>query len=463
MKKIVISLLVLSSLFVSCNKPQSSNLNSSENQSSEESSQVSSNLYENSSDVTSESTSQSSINTEISSESVSQSTSSDISSEISSEISSVNSSENTSENISSSSTISSESSINKTYTITWKNDNGDILEVDNDVIQGSFPSYNSSVPAKTQNGNIIYVFSGWTPSLSEVVCDTVYTATYTEFNNQGLTEGLNPVVSNDGKTIKYGYYPQTNVNNQSLITTLNGLTPLENGWVLYEGNFYTKSKASVYNNETYSFDNGASIVNGNSYWFKCEPIEWDIVSVNNGKYYVVSSLLLDTSKYYDNYLNRIIGGNLVYANNYNESSVRSFLNNEFYNTAFALNNSNIQEVYVDNGTSTSNSTTNPYSTLNTLDKVYLLSYSDYLNINYGFASENGLSSTRTCKTTDYCRASGAWVNTSKNYLNNGTYWTRTATSEYYYCAWNVNSGGYLSEYAVDGTNHCIRPAITIAL
>ena len=46
---------------------------------------------------------------------------------------------------------------------------------------------------------------------------------------------------------------------------------------------------------------------------------------------------------------------------------------------------------------------------------------------------------------------------------NGSYWTRSSTDEYSYCAWNVNSSGYLSKYAIDGNNHCIRPAIQITL
>ena len=45
----------------------------------------------------------------------------------------------------------------------------------------------------------------------------------------------------------------------------------------------------------------------------------------------------------------------------------------------------------------------------------------------------------------------------------GSYWTRSATSEYYYTAWNVNSGGYLSTYTVDDASHCVRPCITISI
>ena len=46
---------------------------------------------------------------------------------------------------------------------------------------------------------------------------------------------------------------------------------------------------------------------------------------------------------------------------------------------------------------------------------------------------------------------------------NGTYWTRSASSSFSYAAVNINSAGFISEYAVDGTSHCIRPSINISL
>ena len=101
---------------------------------------------------------------------------------------------------------------------------------------------------------------------------------------------------------------------------------------------------------------------------------------------------------------------------------------------------------------------------NTLDKVFLPSYKDYINTSFGFENDvNNVSSSRECKTTDYSRAMGAWSNEESKYLNNGTYWTRSPSSEYKYTSWIVNSAGYLTNYAVDGTSHCVRPAITITL
>ena len=272
-----------------------------------------------------------------------------------------------------------------------------------------------------------------------------------------------PVFSSDNKTVQYGYYPQSYVSDANLVNTLNALEKSNvNNWTLYEGSYYVKEVAKVYNNESYTFDDGTAIVNGNEYWFKCEEIVWNVLSNDNGTYSLVSSKLLDTYSYYNSYSNRTIDNSIVYANNYKHSDIRTWLNNDFASKAFALDNSYLSLLTVNNEANTTASLTNKYACDNTSDYVTLLTYQDYLNASYGFDVNSGeQSKTRECKTTDYARAKGAWYNTNTNYLYNGTYWTRTPSDKYYYCAYNVNSSGYLSNYTVDGDSHCVRPSISI--
>lgn len=389
----------------------------------------------------------------------------------SSESSSSASYSSSSEEVASSESISSENHISsseevvfKKYTVTWKNDDGEILEVDNEVNEGSIPSYDGLTPSKESNGNISYKFSGWTPTLSEVTCDITYTATYLEIDDSNWVEGVNPVLSSDGKSIEYGFYPQSVVSDENVITELNKLTVSINSWYEYQGEYYTKVKASVYNNEGYKFDNGTSITNGKDYFFKCEPIKWSVLKVEGGNYFLLSSVLLDAHNYYNNYDERTINEVNISSNNYQHSSIREWLNFDFYNLAFGLSKDYIIQANVDNSASTTNMDDNKYICENTMDKVYLPSYQDYINTSYGFDNDvSNTSSTRACKTTDYSRTVGAWSNETKDLLNNGTYWTRSPSSEFYYTSWVVNSSGYLSNYAVDGTSHCVRPCITISL
>jgi hypothetical protein len=65
------------------------------------------------------------------------------------------------------------------YMITWTNENGDVLEIDNNVVKNTIPIYNSVTPTKTATAQYAYTFSGWTPEIAPVTADTTYTATFT--------------------------------------------------------------------------------------------------------------------------------------------------------------------------------------------------------------------------------------------------------------------------------------------
>jgi len=320
-----------------------------------------------------------------------------------------------------------------TYTITWLNDNGDVLEIDNDVREGEMPSYDGDIPTKSGD-DVIYVFDGWSPSISEVTEDATYTATYKSYTGDEL-DGVIPQLSSDGKSVEYGLYPQSCVNDSSLIAKLDVLEPTVNNWYYYEGNYYFKDKASTFNGLGYLFNDKVPIVNEKEYWFKCEVITWDVVKVNDGIYTLVSNIIIDAKVYYKDYEARVIEGNTILPNNYQYSDIREFLNNEFYNNIFILNNHYVKESLIGNNE----------------DKVYLLSEEEYALYT---APE------RKCYATDYVRSRGIWCNEEFNYTT--TYWTRSASKEFDYSAININSNGYISDYVVDG-RHGVRPSVSITI
>lgn len=269
--------------------------------------------------------------------------------------------------------------------------------------------------------------------------------------------GIDPVIDPSSNTLTYGLYPQKHVSDGDLIASLDGLaSPEGNGWYLLDGSYYAKRTARPYNSD-YSFDDGAEIVYGKDYWFKCEPITWRILSSSSGEYSLVSTLLLDAHCYYSSLSSRTIDGKTVYPNNYEHSDIRAWLNGDFYSSAFSLGDSNILAAAVGNSASTTDSGSNPYACSDTLDKVCLLSYQDYMNAAY-FADD----SARQCRTTDWARACGAYGYTgSSDLYNNGWYWTRSPHSSNSRSAWGVRYSGYLYAYNVYYSSSSVRPSLRI--
>ena len=66
----------------------------------------------------------------------------------------------------------------RTYTVTWVNDDGSVLETDEDVPYGTIPEYNGETPTKDPTEAVYYYFDGWSPEVSEVTGDATYTAMY---------------------------------------------------------------------------------------------------------------------------------------------------------------------------------------------------------------------------------------------------------------------------------------------
>ena len=241
--------------------------------------------------------------------------------------------------------------------------------------------------------------------------------------------------------------------------------------------FYVTAESSLSN--SYQYNNGYST--STAYWFKYEPLSWQILTQTSGQALLLCATVIDAQEYYSSVLYTAFshnGGN-GYANDYSLSNIRKWLNETFYNVAFSsTEKSKIITVTVDNSAKSSNpsgasaywnSGSNSYVCSNTSDKVFLLSEEEVTNVDYGFYAydvvdpsrskleEDGkLARGRTA--SDYAMCQGCWVNNK----GIGNYWLRSPYCDAPNCAHGVENNGmiYYGDY-VTSVNYGVVPAIKI--
>lgn len=308
----------------------------------------------------------------------------------------------------------------------------------------------------------------------------------------------------NGDIIEFGWYPQLQVTDSSLITALNA----DDGeWISYgyysgtgtlqDGNMtagdYMRYKDVIYGSNKYrgvvfdtyrpirtgyistnSTDMAEQYTNGYTtstvYWFKYEPIEWRVLDPDTGM--VMSETILDSQAYNNYILSSNITGTsdddacwgdsskTYYSNNYANSSIRTWLNEDFYNTAFSsAQQSIIQYTRLDN--SAYDSIYSEYDSQTTNDKIYLLSWDDMFRTEYGFSPDCGEDDTkRIAQESDYAKCQGLHVN---KYSENSTWYLRTAGHRSMYTCCVASGGSVHTNTSTNYTLYGIRPALNFNL
>ncbi len=301
------------------------------------------------------------------------------------------------------------------------------------------------------------------------VCTVCGEAAHNYVNNICTVCGKSNLYSVEDGYIFFGTYPQSQVTDKTVIGKLTdqaGSLPDDNnaaGWTSYgyymngevanymwytdlildnekyRGVYFTSYRGKATDvgssaNNSYQDDNGYIL--STVYWFKYEPIKWRILSESNGEALILCEMIIDSQAYSaqgDYYV--IVNDNKVYANNYMHSDIRTFLNDDFYNTAFSsLQKELILLTSVDNSersTNPDNDATyfndgaNQYACENTNDFVFLLSEQEITTSTYGFSTSLGSTDIRIKQTTAYTQCQGAFVATG-DFEGNGVWWLRSA-------------------------------------
>lgn len=292
-------------------------------------------------------------------------------------------------------------------------------------------------------------------------------------------DGLNPVrYTREGKYIYFGYWPQTLERDENVVAKLNemaGTPPLPRdkanpyNWESHEGTTYMWQKIVIYNGTKYLgvqmneyrasgidalyddiTDNGYYRLN--VYWFKYEPIKWRILTTNANSAFIMSDIALDffsmqpdrKSEIRDDLLASYNNSTGVpdgtYANNWEYSFIRSWLNETFYNEVFnKLQKEIIQTTHLDNSARSSNPNEYPEyygygenagknkyadQCKDTDDKIFLLSLRDVTTAAYGFNKDvKAEDPARNLKASDFAKFHGVSMgNTQKDYV---TWYTRS--------------------------------------
>lgn len=244
-----------------------------------------------------------------------------------------------------------------------------------------------------------------------------------------LPEGTDGTAGTSGVYVLFGDFPQTIKASDVAIDESDSITVGSN--IYYagsDGKYYAKVEENGYSTD-YQYSDGTQVAKKNTdapnyLYFKVEPIKWRVLTDDySGKKLLLAENSLIAHKF---------GGSAN--NNYAESEIRSYLNDEFFNTAFTETARNsIAQTNVDNSIDTAtepgSSQTAPtsYICVDTIDKVFLLSESEVTNSTYGFptATTTGSDSLRIRLTTDYAKANYAQGDSANTSSPGGVWWLRS--------------------------------------
>jgi uncharacterized repeat protein (TIGR02543 family) len=326
-----------------------------------------------------------------------------------------------------------------------------------------------------------------TVTVMDLLCEKVYSAPALATDSYGTS----------GTYVYFGVWPQTikadGVNVDTNTTKTMGAATYYLG---SDGYWYAKVTAAPYNNATnYTFTDGTPVTKDSVYYFKVEPIKWRVLET--GKL-LAESILANVAYYPYQNVDRTIGSNTVYPNNYKESRIRAYLNGLSYtekssataaktdNTAFSGKGflqtaftdkaqASITPTTVDNtaaSTTDADSTTtgvngdgtNQYACDKTSDNIYLLSLKEVTDsATYKFGAYTAYDTLRRRTVSDYARATGAYMNTDTgNFQYRGWWWLRSPNYYYGSIARDVNINGYAySHDTVNLTRGGVVPALSI--
>ena len=173
---------------------------------------------------------------------------------------------------------------------------------------------------------------------------------------------------------------------------------------------------------------------------KKAAIEWDILEEKDGMVLIISHYILDVRSFDEDS-----------GNNYKESDLRKWLNDDFYNTAFTdEEKAKIVTTFVDNSVESTGYENNRYICESTEDKIFVLSVKE--------AEKYYTDETRLAKCTAYAKKQGLYVSPKTKY---SWWWLRSPlNTNVLYVRGVSEDDGKIGNFATGSLNG-VRPACWI--
>ncbi len=305
-----------------------------------------------------------------------------------------------------------------------------------------------------------------------------------------------------GDRILFGSYPQSKVTDSATISALNEKAPTWDNWnsygyyssydyddgiytmgtmikgdwmryvdITYKGNKFRGVKFTQYRPYSTIFNSSVSNTHQDNndygtntvYWFMFERIEWRVLDPDTGL--VMCETIIDSQPYSNTIFYNSSERNSRYAyfndvsykslaSDYETSSIRKWLNDDFYNTAFTDNEKKeISTTTINNEGFFTSLGASGYERLDsneTNDKIFLLSHNEVKNSKFGFNSSiTYIDTARRGRGSDYAYSQGLV----------GSFWLlRTAADCSNKCC-RIDGDGISGYTDVDYTYNGVRPAL----
>ena len=182
------------------------------------------------------------------------------------------------------------------------------------------------------------------------------------------------------------------------------------------------------------------------YYFLYEPLTWRVLDADTGL--VMCESIIDSQAYNDYYYDGYVdAAQTTYVNKWETSSIRQWLNDDFYNTAFSAD----AKTLIVQSTITNLGYSGYYDYADTEDNIFLLN--DEEEWGYVGPLENSLA-----QGTDYAKSQGLWAYSDGGACDGSSYWRLRSAGYYSYSTCDVFWDGSCRNRNTYRTDYGIRPA-----